>query len=923
MGNSQSHPDPRERTKLSKPKTFARSSHSTVSSLDDGHGSCSRWSKDGTYQSPSKPNPAGIGSSYEAGSSSSTIDQGNIDHVSPVRSQRLSLSTGSTASEDDQTYGELASHIARRLSTKGSVGTHLLRAASSRTGLADRSRSALESENRAVTLETAVAILAELRKTATPDDLAALHTALLPEGFPEQATSRTHASVESTLATAAVIRRTSLAMPGIASRRTGPNRSSQTPSQVFHGPSASQSAWKPEMICASPLTKLIRLDGESESAPRAETPGDMEYSHLGPLKIGSLIVTNGPASPTLSVISRAATPKPSKADLHSDGDYFTLDTRSPRNTERGAVVSATPYSSPQVGLPFPVPPLPRSPGGQGSRARSGSPLRRQLRLDTESILSRDSGYDLSSESTPIEENFDHIKAFMAHEAHSESPHIAARHTPLSASFLASQYMAEIPSSPFESSTHRQSMPNLRRTFSYEVGDEIDEGVGSVGYSRSAALGILVGRDEEVPYPPLHGPFEGSWKRPVQPKSDSGYSSLADHASDFAVNFGTPLSQTKSVEEDEVRKYSRYSTDSAGFVQLRTTHVRSLAIAEDVAAQMQLGPSEDILNSPDLSVKSPSHDPASPTMSVMSSVKSSTVASPTEKASLAQKKLQKRRPMSVQVTSTMRDQRPLEGSHIPTIPPALLSRLSSRLAANPSMEHLAHTYENTSGSASKGSSDSLGRKVSTSIPATYFHEVESSSKSKAQGKYFGRVQHSRSRSMWASPPRNTVSSMDGVAAPMRIADFGDIAKSLGASPYDITFSTLPRKSSTSVPRHPYQMGASEACAAPTKGMDSAAASKLALWKSRERASADAANPRTFYEPSQVPERSRAQASLPRPKSTHFYGNPTSAHDSANAASSGMKSTPLPPAEFFHPQRPGNKVQERIQSFERWGEGRPMV
>jgi hypothetical protein len=65
-----------------------------------------------------------------------------------------------------------------------------------------------------------------------------------------------------------------------------------------------EAKWSVEMMGKSPLNRLAALDlaeeGRSSPVPRAETPGELDYAHLGSFKLGSLRVTNGPASPTPS-----------------------------------------------------------------------------------------------------------------------------------------------------------------------------------------------------------------------------------------------------------------------------------------------------------------------------------------------------------------------------------------------------------------------------------------------------------------------------------------------------------------------------------------------------------------------------------------------------------------------------------------------
>jgi hypothetical protein len=76
--------------------------------------------------------------------------------------------------EEDQQLGIMAATVARSLSRSDSRSAHGPNAKPSLMGLQNASSQLSLGTDRSVDLETAVALLHELRKTASPDDLVAL-----------------------------------------------------------------------------------------------------------------------------------------------------------------------------------------------------------------------------------------------------------------------------------------------------------------------------------------------------------------------------------------------------------------------------------------------------------------------------------------------------------------------------------------------------------------------------------------------------------------------------------------------------------------------------------------------------------------------------------------------------------------------------
>ncbi|PSN65672.1 hypothetical protein BS50DRAFT_64423 [Corynespora cassiicola Philippines] len=242
-------------------------------------------------------------------------------------------SAGSRPSSDgDDGLGELASQLQRRLSTLSRSNSLSCFGSkqSSTTKLANLpgSNVSLVSNSHPVDLETALRILQEVKKNASPEDLAALQQALQPSTspVPEQVLQQ-RSSIVNRSSSSLTRRRSIVATPGLATRTSmvEPNRMSRTWNS-WKTPQLDpkeEAKWRKESTGKSPLARLAAsesADGRESPAPRAQTPGDLDYSHLGSLRLGSLVVTNGAASPAPSTKEshRMSTP-----DLSQEEDYFT------------------------------------------------------------------------------------------------------------------------------------------------------------------------------------------------------------------------------------------------------------------------------------------------------------------------------------------------------------------------------------------------------------------------------------------------------------------------------------------------------------------------------------------------------------------------------------------------------------------------
>jgi hypothetical protein len=170
MGNSQSVPDFREQNRLSKPKTNTNGSP----------GSISNSSKKDLRLSNSKVTLGTVLDGETVTESPTGDRRSKHDSRQLLRSQLCSPDEEEDEVNDDA-LGELAVNLKDRLSRSASRATQFPSAKSSSTQLNSASSQlslVVDNEPRAVDLETAVTILQELRKTASPEDLVALRTLL-------------------------------------------------------------------------------------------------------------------------------------------------------------------------------------------------------------------------------------------------------------------------------------------------------------------------------------------------------------------------------------------------------------------------------------------------------------------------------------------------------------------------------------------------------------------------------------------------------------------------------------------------------------------------------------------------------------------------------------------------------------------------
>ncbi|KAL8695459.1 MAG: hypothetical protein Q9218_000037 [Villophora microphyllina] len=115
------------------------------------------------------------------------------------------------------------------------------------------------------------------------------------------------------------IRRRSLYTPGIATRSPEDILRKPPPPELCTPQATRDYYYNPALPDSSPLSRLAKL---KPSHNGRSTPAELDYTHLGALKLGTLRVTNGAASPVPRDQDVSPTPS-SIVDSASQDDYYT------------------------------------------------------------------------------------------------------------------------------------------------------------------------------------------------------------------------------------------------------------------------------------------------------------------------------------------------------------------------------------------------------------------------------------------------------------------------------------------------------------------------------------------------------------------------------------------------------------------------
>ncbi|QDS72896.1 hypothetical protein FKW77_007699 [Venturia effusa] len=896
MGNGQSTVEDRSPGRVAKPKGFQAGKNSGGSSP------------------ASKQNTSSIGFPYSqyndsesaAGSPTERNVELNQEFRQHIRSQLISSDEYDPAvGKGGEKVDVLAVSLARSLSRSGpgTANAPTPEPSASKLKLGSTTSQMSLSSERTVDLETAVALLQELRKTATPEDLVALHRALLPTRPIEQ--SNTDGLEDRFgISAAGLIRRKSLARPGIATRLAK--------KELKPEPKQNGQVWNTEMMGTSPLAQLSSLDNlECDLQPptaiaqnRAHTPTGDEYTNLGNLKRGSLMVMNGSASPAPSFISRDLL-----VGRPTEEEYYTASENASPSASPARALPALPVESGDQSIEDFLLPDQQDQSADVSTKRSGSPLKREFRAEspiwesereTDSLMARQPQKQPSAISLIARsENhslFSNVSSEEDLPAHSRGPH--TRTVSQSAISLAAEYMLELPPSPHKSTFRTNEALSVESSQDPSVSRSAPNRADS--YTRPQNVEHETGEPDQVRYPgqtqggdailahtalrshPPNGtiPLKSALKskHSSQAKMDSGYCSSA--------STGVEAGQVPEMDPLNLSK-----SDPAANLSLKGDEVHMLALEDEPKVSSAFVPSQKLTQKPSASASQPAsrelekgkeqespEESERPTTerkkswkkSIRRSLSRSQTAEITPNRnspasipgssnsleSTKPKKLQKKRPLS-QPPLLARDYHNLT-DEVPRVPSSVFAKFSERLTTTPGLQHLDRTYEDAKSTNPRGRSTSPARisAVPPVLGESYFPDAQQnvstatassdSKRANATDKAAPRPpahRHGLSRMSFRRPSTSQRKEEELESERITgISDFGTVAQSLGSGPYDIAKSNQPQRPRSAVVGHvqyPHQLGAHQGNYGPREGWDAETASRFAQMRSRERAAATAA------------------------------------------------------------------------------------
>lgn len=656
-------------------------------------------------------------------------------------------------------------------------------------------------------------------------DQALQPSATSPSPVPDQSVNR-RASVVNRSTSSLIRRRSLVATPGLATRSSPPNAVRRT-WNAWKGAQADpqEHKWKVEMMGTSPLTRLAALDladdGRDSPTPRAQTPGDMDYSHLGSLKLGSLVVTNGAASPAVS--ARKISRRRSNADISQEEDYFTASEGT---------------CSPLMGKPA------RKRGH--SRSKSSvfpkSPLHRGLRISDESRRAKTT----SRCDSPLKmENRGRDESDSELEPMKRRLHVVNK----SADTLARDYMAEIPDSPFRKSEdttaghrdegfsdsfHDNSVSFREEAFRILDGTIFGESMATREHSNSIP---------QVPQHEVTPSKERRKSRPTPRKADSGYSSGGSfrtaHREAKKESTVPTLSKQPPVVADLSKRGNGSDSDDA--VSLYTfEQMLALPISQKplppTPTDEDVEPQPSRLQVPDIALdqKVAASSPISPR-----TTQSAGSYWTMDSSFSTQKRLQKRRP-SYQELPVVQSCQPVAEGTIPNIPDNVRAKFVRRLSHAPEMECLTQTYQPKDHINSEESvidspvvmSIEFPSPSSSPAPRPRNHRRSQTERPPTPPPHGFRRSLSLFRNKSEAEKQKEASHGEENAA-VTVVDLGTIGSALGRSPYDVAMSAVPRKAVTS-PTHPHQLGNALPRAKSMVNMDAKCAAEVARLRSKDRA-----------------------------------------------------------------------------------------
>ncbi|KAL6706857.1 hypothetical protein ACN47E_005000 [Coniothyrium glycines] len=631
-------------------------------------------------------------------------------------------------------------------------------------------------------IETAIKLLQEVKKNASPEDLAALHEALEPTDaslpLMEQGLSR-NTSLINRSSSSLTRRRSLVQTPGVATRNSPVDDRRKTWNS-WKAPQLrpeDEEKWRstPKHVSSSNRLLVPGPSGQTDenSTPRARTPGELDYSHLGNLKLGSLMVTNGAPSPAPS--AKITKRKPG---MNSEEDYFspTEVGSSPLTMKtvqrRGHVRSKSANSQttkPMYHTDVPVPAF------------------RNLQLQTD-IITQELFVHTAS---PLQQQNATVLA---------SPRVHVQN----ADCFAQSYHHSL--APIGSASYREEAARILQGAMFEL----DASVPSTTTAPTAA-----NRSELAAQVP-----NTKGQRPQPRTQDSGYSS--------GGSMCTSTRQDENHELASVAGRRSISPPKEGLIPAASPTELHTQILTQKSSAMQQKPAA-LATSEHSSWFSTHSSTSDATLSPQSPSSTMSKAS-SESAYSTPKRLQRKRPSHVEAPLVQACQ-PIPEGTIPDVPDNIRIKFTRRLSHTPGMECLTNTYPTKEHVLLPKPSANDAASTTTTTRFKQLAELEPDRPPTPPP-------HGRRKSLSLFRRKSNMDSKTSEKSEemptLDVVDLGTIATSLGTSPYDAAMSRQTRKSVTS-PTHPHQLGNSLPRAKSIMSMDSQSAAEFARLRSKDRAS----------------------------------------------------------------------------------------
>lgn len=666
-------------------------------------------------------------------------------------------------------------------------------------------------------------------------------------------------------------RRSLLATPGLATRNS-PVEGNRRTWNSWRTPTVDaqeEAKWRRrDMVDNSPLARVAAVDlgkGGQELPPRARTPSDMEYSHIGTLKLGSLKIANGEPSPAASAKMKWYASQTSHGE-----DYFFDNLDSPmmmKSTRKRAHVRSKSALQPTT------PPLYRGlrASNDARKAKTTSRYIAPPKPETPKQLRQIS----HPYPTHFEELDDEPEPLRRLRVMNKSQDTLA--TMLSQPEISDE-PPELPQTvPFENCGEGPEPPQTIPFDNYDEGFASDEDVTPQEESAPMFGGTMFSEPVEAPSLQEHivshadSTPKGLRKvksRPPPAKADSGYSSggsFSNKPRESARSGAIPTVSTKPATETETllnedRTALRdppHAYPTEPFPQAPTSHkppsdppkkhtvplhIRRYQSYE----QLKPDPLPLEWNIDDLSLGTKvSKLPSTPT-SIISHISMESNAS-------VQRRLQKRN-SSYQERPVVQSCDPIPEGSIPGIPVDVRKQFVRRLSEAPEMECLTHTYPtkdhvNLDEPELEPELPYLEPIKFPSPPPTPEPETRGRNRERS-GKERSSSLHRLRRSL-SLFRRKAKEDKESEQAPVpdvpTVLDLGTTAASLGSSPYDVALATAHQKRASS-PAHPHQLGNLMPRTRSMVTMDAETAAKLARTRSKDRATMRPQmppRPRSYY------------------------------------------------------------------------------